>query len=128
MHKKSLRPRAADILLFAAVILLALVLMWALSRGDDTQLTAVVTLDGRELCRTQLSGLTEPVRIHADGEFSAVVVLTRDGVYIEQSSCPGGDCVASGSIDRAGQSLVCLPNRLTVTLEGPDEAVDAYTG
>lgn len=129
MEKKNRRlPRAADIVLFAAVIAAALILMFALGRGESSALTAVVTLDGRVIERIELSSLAAPRRIPVEGEFEAVVVIARDGAYIEESSCPNLDCVASGRIDRAGQSLVCLPNRLTVTLEGGGADVDAYTG
>ena len=35
-----------------------------------------------------------------------------------QSDCPGGDCVRTGTITRAGQSIVCLPEQVVVQLTG----------
>ena len=37
---------------------------------------------------------------------------------VTQSDCPGQDCVHSGAVSRAGQSIVCLPARVIVRLEG----------
>jgi hypothetical protein len=32
------------------------------------------------------------------------------------ADCPGGDCVRAGTIKNAGESVVCLPHKLTVRL------------
>ena len=40
------------------------------------------------------------------------------GVRVEESDCPTQDCVHTGTITRAGQSIVCLPARVIIRLEG----------
>jgi hypothetical protein len=37
------------------------------------------------------------------------------------SPCPDKICVAAGAIVRTGQFIACLPNRVSVTLEGRDD-------
>jgi hypothetical protein len=45
----------------------------------------------------------------------------RDGtVRVVDSPCPDRICVAAGPISRTGQFIACLPNRVSVTLEGQD--------
>ena len=34
------------------------------------------------------------------------------------SDCPTQDCVHTGAITRSGQSIVCLPGRIVIQLEG----------
>ena len=48
---------------------------------------------------------------------------------VEQSDCPSQDCVHTGTITRAGQSIVCLPAQIVVHLEGASEdAPDVIVG
>ena len=44
------------------------------------------------------------------------------------SDCPGQDCVHSGAVSRAGQSIVCLPARIVVELVGAADGYDLVTG
>ena len=59
---------------------------------------------------------------HFAGPRGDTVVEIRGGtVRVLDSPCPDRTCVASGAISRTGQFIACLPNRVTVTLEGRDE-------
>ena len=70
--------------------------------------------------------LDAPRRVQlADGHIT--LVIERGGVYVEYADCPTQDCVSTGKITRTGESIVCLPNRVVVTLEGAGE-FDAVTG
>ena len=75
-----------------------------------------------------LSTLTEEKKITIDGQYHLTVTLTRDGVSVTESDCPGQDCVHTGRITRAGQSIVCLPEQVIVTLEGKTSAPDVVLG
>ena len=46
--------------------------------------------------------------------------ITADGsgVRVADSDCPTQDCVHTGRISRAGQSIVCLPAQVAVQLVG----------
>ena len=47
----------------------------------------------------------------------------KDGkVFITESDCPGEDCVHSGWISEGGRSIVCLPNRVEIRIEGETES------
>ena len=45
-------------------------------------------------------------------------------VNVVDSDCPGHDCQHTPPISRAGQSIVCLPAQIVISLEGV-EAADA---
>ena len=45
------------------------------------------------------------------------------------SSCPGEDCVHTGWVSVSGGQIVCLPNRLIISVTGSEApAVDGVTG
>ncbi len=55
-------------------------------------------------------------------------VRVRGGaVFIEEADCPDGACMRMGPIRHTGETITCLPNRLTVTIEGAAQGVDAVT-
>lgn len=42
-------------------------------------------------------------------------------VWVEDADCADGTCERTGKISRAGQSIVCLPNGITVTIGGKSD-------
>ena len=58
----------------------------------------------------------------------AVIELDKDGAHFVSSPCPDKICVNKGIIKRAGESAVCLPQRVSVRIEGGDSEIDSVTG
>ncbi len=55
--------------------------------------------------------------------------LSPDGAEVLEADCPNQVCVRTGAIHRSGQSVVCLPARISVMLAGNTEnGVDAVLG
>lgn len=126
-----LRPRVWDALVAALVVALAVacaVMFWRNS-GTDT-LTAVISVDGEETETVDLSALTEPEeRVIQAGGYTLHLELSQEGARMAASDCPTQDCVHTGTITRSGQSIVCLPARVSVVLVGgADSGVDAVIG
>ena len=46
------------------------------------------------------------------------------GIQVSRSDCPTQDCVHTGTISRSGQSIVCLPARIIIQLEGTTDSGD----
>jgi hypothetical protein len=46
-------------------------------------------------------------------------------IAVISSDCPGGDCVHSGSIPSNGRVIVCVPNRVTITVSDENSQFDA---
>ena len=115
-----LRPAPWDALVVLAVLALAgacLVFPW---RGGEESgpLTAVISVDGAETERLVLPEQDRTERTVEGGGYTLRVVLTETEVWVEASDCPTQDCVHTGRISRSGQSIVCLPARVIVRLEG----------
>ena len=125
-----LRPGIWDALVALTVAVLAVACAWTVWGGQDESgaLTAVVSVDGVE---TELLALEEAERTIQAGGYTLRLRLTETEVWVESSDCPTQDCVHTGHISRSGQSIVCLPARVIVRLEGGetvDTGVDAVIG
>lgn len=121
-----LRPRLLDSLVAAAVLALAAVCAACTWGGGTGQLTAVVEIDGVEADRFFLDH--SGAHTYPAGDYTLTVEETEEGVRVSHSDCPTQDCVRTGTISRSGQSIVCLPARLSVTLTGGGAEVDAVIG
>lgn len=120
------RPRLWDGLVVAAVVALAAVTAGATWGGTTENLTVVVSIDGAEVDRFPLDGTGE--HTYTAGGYTLHVEENSAGVCVASSDCPTQDCVHTGTISRGGQSIVCLPARLSVRLVGGDGSVDAVIG
>lgn len=127
--KPDLKPKPMDALVVIIVVAFAVmtaVFVYGKNRGET--LTATVKHRGQVAAQVALSTLTEEKKITIDGQYHLTVTLTKDGVSVTESDCPGQDCVHTGRITRAGQSIVCLPEQVIVTLEGKTSAPDVVLG
>lgn len=114
-----LRPVGWDALVVLAVVLLAVgcaLAVWG--QGDEAgRLTAVVSVDGGEVERLPLDGAAGE-RVYTGNGYTLTVQFGPEGVRVEAADCPTQDCVHTGTITRGGQSIVCLPARIVIRLEG----------
>ena len=103
-----------------AVVLLGLLGWWALgSLGSGN--VAVITVDGVEYDRIDLSKVTESYDIEIDTQYGHNTVHVEPGrISVTEADCPDGICVAQGAIDKGGVPIVCMPHHLVVKIEGSD--------
>ena len=115
----------ADLIVIAALLLLSAVLFLVLRAGREEGGVAVVRVDGAETERHSLS---------VDGTFplnggSNILVISDGQCWMSEADCPDHICVRQGKIHYTGRVITCLPNRLTVTVEGGESnGVDLVVG
>ena len=120
-----LRPNRYDALVVLVVLALAAALAvrpFLAARAP----TVVVSADGQELDRLPLAQFG--THTYANNGYTLTVTAAGGAVSVTQSDCPGQDCVHSGAVSRAGQSIVCLPARIVVELVGAADGYDLVTG
>lgn len=49
------------------------------------------------------------------------IVVDGNGAYVKDVACPDRICQKTGTINTVGQSIVCLPNKVMVYIEGESE-------
>ncbi|BAK97879.1 hypothetical protein OBV_06810 [Oscillibacter valericigenes Sjm18-20] len=124
-------PKPADALVALAVLLLAAALTLTVWGGNKSGgLIATISVNGQVAKTVDLSRLSGPeVQEFTANGFTLHVRLSSDGAEVIDSTCPNQVCVHTGHISRAGQSIVCLPARISVTLSGGTaNGVDAVLG
>lgn len=132
MSTNPLRPELKwnrfDTLVALTVALLAIVsaLLFYLPRSQSGVLTVVITVSGQEIQRTPLSEFTAADVAH--NGYTLHIAAANGGVAVTSSDCPTQDCVHTGRISRAGQSIVCLPAQVVISLVGAASDVDAVLG
>ena len=106
-----------DILLAFCFIFSALMIMVCLKQVNAAGSFACVYVNG-ELKGRYL--LTQDAEVTIDGYNNGHNVLViKDGMaYMKEASCPDGLCIHQGKISRSEQSVVCLPNRIVIQIEG----------
>lgn len=123
-------PKLKPTLWDGLVVLLTLALMlgsacfiWS-GEKDTKELAVVISVDGEEVERLPLKAFPDAEKPYSGNGYTLKVALAADlypdafGIRVTHSDCPTQDCVHTGTITRAGQSIVCLPARIIIQLEG----------
>lgn len=112
------RKRRNDLIFIAVLAVTVMVLgagMYFLRGAGDT---VTVTVDGN-LYGTYPLAVDTVVEIATDGGYNRLVV--KDGqAVMETADCPDGICAAHRPISRMGESIVCLPHKVVVTVVTAD--------
>ena len=101
----------------AVVAILVSVIFWT-KVGSEEGNMVMIYQDGSLIRELSLGTDTEVV---IGGDYEKVVTIKDGKAAITRSDCPGTDCVHSGWIHEAGRSIVCLPNRVELRIEGVSE-------
>lgn len=109
-----------------AVFILALVVWLVFPRPSGVQ--AVVTRGGEMLGRYALD---TPARLPIQGAngFSLTLVVEDGQARVEDSTCPDLICQHHAPVSKSGESIICLPGQVTITVEGGERhGHDAVSG
>ena len=104
-------------LLFIVIPLVLAAILWFFLRPQGTGEVAVVTIDGEEWGRYALSEDCT-VSIESGDDGYNLLVITDGEAQITQANCGDHTCVRTGAISQTGQSIICLPHKVVVRIEG----------
>ena len=101
-----------DFILIGAIVVVIAIAIAVLSFTKKDGAYVVVKVDGNEVARYSLS---------QNGEYplnGGTNVLRIEGgkAYLVSADCPDHLCVKQGKVSKSGETITCLPNRLTVTV------------
>lgn len=118
--KSDRKTAIRDIVLILAIALVGLCLLFFNGRKTTPGSSVVVEVDGKTVASYPLD--TDGVFVLNGGTNTLEI---KDGrARISDADCPNMQCVRQGWISRGGQSIVCLPNKLIVTVISSDRSVD----
>ena len=119
-----------DKILIIAVLVIALVagvVLLFTQKSVTSGGIAVVTIDGEEYAQFSLGeNIVEKIEL-PDGSYN--ILKIKDGkADIIEASCPDGICVDHRKICKTNQTIVCLPNKVIITIQdGAEAEVDMMT-
>lgn len=114
-----------DIILIIILLIIAVItgVILYFGRDDSLALSVEVTADG-ELIASYLLGEDGSYNIQCQLETGNHLIIQDGEVYLDDADCPDKLCVKQGSIKHAGESIICLPNRLVVKIVGSQNTGD----
>lgn len=124
------KPTWWDGLVAAAVIALAVIVAagFYAPKKADGPLRVVISAEGETLEQGTLLELSG-TRVYTNRGYTLTVEIADGAVNVVDSDCPGHDCQHTPPISRSGQSIVCLPAQIVITLEGASsDAPDVVVG
>ncbi|MDR2530202.1 MAG: NusG domain II-containing protein [Oscillospiraceae bacterium] len=99
-------------LLIVAAIGYAMTIATARHASDSGRLYAVVRVDGEFYAALPLN---EDSALDVNGH--NVLRVSGGAVFMESADCPDKLCVRRGRVSSDGQRIVCLPNRVSISVE-----------
>jgi hypothetical protein len=101
-----------DLILIGGILIVALIAFVFVQMNQDGGAYVLIRVDGEEVEQYSLS---EEGTYPLNGGTN--ILRIQDGkAYLTSATCPDHLCVNQGKIDQSGETITCLPNRLTVTV------------
>ncbi len=117
--------KKADIVLLIFLIAAGLIFTCFAVRGEEGK-RAVVTVDGTIYGEYDLAH-DQDVTIRQNGHYNQFII--RDGsVQMIDADCANRDCIRQGAVRTTSRSIICLPNKVSITIEGGTGDVDVVAG
>lgn len=117
--------RKADVILLIILVIVGLVCTVIVSRSGSEGDSVVIEQNG-DLFATY--SLNEDRTVTVEGAKTTNIVKISNGeVIMSESTCKNQVCVRHSAISRSGESIICLPNRVVVRIEGKGGGYDAVT-
>lgn len=106
-----------DIIIISAILIVSLGLLLVMMLSKEEGSVVVVEINGTTAATYSLD---------ENGEYSlnggTNVLVIQDGkAYLNYSNCPDHTCEKTGKIQYVGQTIICLPNKIAITIKGDAE-------
>ena len=116
-QQKRALAKKSDWLIIGGVLIALILLMFVPDLFSKAGGKAVISVDG-------VATATVSLEAADDGEFrleelpNVVFTIKDKKIAITSVDCPDKLCARTGFIGNAGESIICLPNRIIVQIEG----------
>ena len=117
--------KKADIALIVLLFIFACSFYFIFNGRGDPGLYVTVRVGGAAYERLSISEDAELEIRLADGRHSNTLEIKDGKAAMIHADCPDGLCLKHGQIERAGEIIACLPNRVIIEVSGADSEYDA---
>ena len=105
-----------------AVTLLISILLFAQSFSTNDKMRAEIYLDGEAFAVLNLYEITAAGQLTVG---DCQLLIEKDGVTFISSECDDKLCVNRGKLKKAGDTMACVPERVSVVLRAEKNEADA---
>lgn len=107
-----------DILVILGVLIASLLSYFVIELTKEEGGAIVVKIDGNEVANYSLL---------VDGQYELnggtnILCVKDKEAYLVDANCPDHLCVKQGKISKNGETITCLPNKLTITVVGGQDS------
>ena len=117
--------KKADIILFICLILIGGALSYLAFSGSSTGDLVVVKVNGEVYGKYSLTK-DRTITVNRDGHMNKITIKGGK-VQVSKSNCKNQVCVKQRSISTTHQNIVCIPNRVVVSIEGKGGEYDVIS-
>jgi hypothetical protein len=117
----------ADRFLFIALLILCVGSFWAVKSLRPQGKEVIIEFQSNIIYQ---GSLFTDKHLEVTGQIGITTVEIENAeVWVSHSDCPHQICVKTGKIDRAGDIIVCIPNKVVVRVKKRGQSIyDAITG
>lgn len=120
--------KVGDILVYLFIVLIigGSFLGLGIMGADTDQLKVIIKVGDQTFGIYDLPTGNEENEVKVDtghGQYNIIIIVST-GAYVKEANCRDGICVHSGQIKRPGETIVCLPHRVVVSIIGEGNVPD----
>ena len=117
-----------DIILIAAVLVIALIGYAAIKMTQKDGKQVVITVDGKEVYQTSINK-DQTYEIPVNNGVN--IMQIKDGkVTMKEADCRDQICADHKAIEKSGETIVCLPHKVVIEIkseDGKEQELDGVT-
>ncbi len=124
--KKTFTSADIKIIIFAFVLwIISIFLSFNLLNGGNEK--AVIYVNGKVYASYVLKDINDKEIIEIENHGKNIVEITKKGVRVTYSDCKDKTEIREDYINKSWQTLVCLPHKLVIKIEGGGDDIDEIT-
>ena len=105
-----------DIILAFVMILLGIVCCGVIRLGQKKGSQVIIYEDQKEIGRYDLN--TDTTKEIQTAKGMNILEIKNGMAYVTEADCPDQVCIRMGKISKTGETIVCMPHKLVIQVEG----------
>ena len=120
---KKIGIKKGDIIIIVALLCVAALIFCALHFVSSEGNSVKIEVDSKTVAALPLNEDTT-YDVEIGGKVTNTVEIKDNQVDVTYADCPDKICVKHRKISKSGESIICLPNKVVISIEGENTEVD----
>ena len=120
---KSFSLKKGDIAVVAVLLCISAVIFLGINFFSSQGSEVKIEVDSKAVAALPLNENTI-YNVEKNGKITNIVEIKDKSVSVISADCPDKICLHHRKISKSGESIICLPNKVVISIEGKNEEVD----